>query len=183
MPRACGTCLRFLFGSGTLFARRGMKGVGCAHVMIYIYNAAHTLASLVSFRANGLWHARMHARKMLCLTAHGQAFRQATDVRSGARRLPAVSLRATQTCATAASFASCSHRVLLKTWQTQRADYETVSEFVVGWEHKKSVLHITHTHAGNTAATTTNLELFVRSIVRTFCFPRHVCAYCLAAKF
>ena len=90
MPRACGTCLTFLFGSGTLFARRGMKGVGCAHVMIYIYNAAHTLASLVSFRANGLWHARMHARKMLWLTAHGQAFRQATDVRSGARRLPAV---------------------------------------------------------------------------------------------
>ena len=25
------------------------------NVMIYMYNAAHTLASLVSFRANGLW--------------------------------------------------------------------------------------------------------------------------------
>ena len=31
--------------------------------------------------------------------AHGQAFRQVTDARSGARHLPTVSLRATQTCA------------------------------------------------------------------------------------
>ena len=154
------------------------RGVGCAHVMIYMYNAAHTLASFVSFRANGLWHARMHARRMLWLMAHGQAFCQATDARSGARCLPAASLRATRTCATAASFASCSHRVLLKTWQTQRANYETVSEFVVGWKDYKSVLHITGTHAGNTAATTTNLELFVR----LFCLPRRVCAYCFAAK-
>ena len=39
------------------------------------------------------------------VAAHGQAFRQATDAMSGARRLPAVSLRATRTCATAALFA------------------------------------------------------------------------------
>ena len=92
MPRACGTCLAFLFGSGTLFTRRGMKGVGCVHVMIYMYNVAHTLTSLVSFRASGLCHAPMHARRMLWLMAHDV---RSTDARSGARRLPAVSLRAT----------------------------------------------------------------------------------------
>ena len=91
MPRACGTCLTSSFGSGTLFARRGMKGVGCVHVMFYMYNAAHTLAAFVSFRANGLWlhifTCYMHTRRMFWLKAHGQPFRQATDARSGARRL------------------------------------------------------------------------------------------------
>ena len=52
--------------------------------------------------------------------AHGQAFRQATDARSGAHRLPPVLLCVTRTCATAALVALCSHRALLKTWQTQR---------------------------------------------------------------
>ena len=81
----------FSFGSGTLFARRGMKGVGCVHVMFYMYNATHTLASFVSFQANGLWlhifTCYMHTRRMFWLKAHGQPFRQATDARSGARRL------------------------------------------------------------------------------------------------
>ena len=88
MPEVCGTCLTFLFESGTLFARRGMKGVGCAHVMIYIYNAAHTLASLVhlsSKRSLAAYIHVLHARGMLWLMAHAQAFRQATDARSGAR--------------------------------------------------------------------------------------------------
>ena len=49
MPQACGTCLTFLLGLGTLFARHGIKKFGCMHVMIYMYNVAHTLASLVSF--------------------------------------------------------------------------------------------------------------------------------------
>ena len=40
-------------------------------------------------------------------SAHGQAFRQATDARSGAHILAAVSLCATRTCARAL-FASCS---------------------------------------------------------------------------
>ena len=64
---------------------------------------------------------------MLWLMTHGQAFRRATDAGSGARRLPAVSLRATRTCASGASFASCSHGALLKTWQAQRDDYDTVN--------------------------------------------------------
>ena len=59
--------------------------------------------------------------------AHGQTFRQGTDARSRARRLPAVSLCVTRACATAALFASCSHRALLWMWQTHRDDYDTVS--------------------------------------------------------
>ena len=91
--------------------------------VLYVY-VAHTLASLVSFRANGLWLHVFHllyARKE-DVVAHGpwSGFSRATDARSGARCLPAVSLSATRTCANAASFASCSHRALLKTWQTQR---------------------------------------------------------------
>ena len=50
----------------------GIKGVGCVHVIIYMYNAAHTLASLVRFRANGLWlhifMCYMRTRRMLGLS-------------------------------------------------------------------------------------------------------------------
>ena len=44
-------------------------------------------------------------------------------------------------CYTASSFASCSHRALLKMWQTQRNDYNTVSEFVIGWKEYKKVCY------------------------------------------
>ena len=115
----------------------------------------------------------MHAQKMLWLMTHGQAFRGATDVGSGARRLLAVLLRATRTCASAASFASCSHGALLKTWQTQRDDYDTVSWLVMSWLVDRSIkncaTHYTlHVHACREHGDDDNERRVVRSFRLAF---------------
>ena len=68
VPRACGTCLTVLFGSGILFARRGMKGVGCAHVMFYMYNASHSRFScqLLSKRSLAACNSRVTCTQGRC---------------------------------------------------------------------------------------------------------------------